>query len=85
MALQTDYSFCGMIIPNAYIRIEGINWSYQDGMSASVSVYADKEASAVTSFRADGLMVDNIGGQSIIGVIYTALKQSPEFASAVDV
>ncbi len=86
MALQTDYDFHGMTIPNAYLRVEGIEWGYSTGMSAVVAVYAEKESpNAITSFQIPAVPIDEASGQSIIGTIYAALKQTPQLSNAVDV
>ena len=42
MAIQTDYEFNGVVIPNAYIRIDRIMGGKRDGWSGVALVYKDK-------------------------------------------
>lgn len=54
MALQTDYNYNGLTIPNAYLRVLRIFGGKTEGWNSLVQVFPAKPAPYVQEFDADG-------------------------------
>jgi len=54
MALQANYNFRGITIPNAYIRIERVFGGKKEGWNSVVAVYPEKPSAAAQEFDAEG-------------------------------
>jgi len=54
MAIQTDYNFNGLTIPNAYVRIDRLWGSSREGWSSLVGVYMEVVMPAVAAVGIEG-------------------------------
>ena len=54
MAIQTNYDFNSLIIPNAYVRIDRLWGSSKEGWSSLVGVYMEVVMPAVAAVGVEG-------------------------------
>jgi hypothetical protein len=54
MAIQTNYDFNGLTIPNAYVRIDRLWGSSREGWNSLVGVYMEVAAPAISAVGIEG-------------------------------
>lgn len=93
MALQLDFPWRGVTIPQAYVRLDHVRGGKRENRSTPqmpgeaiwhgvVGIYADANQ-PVPLFTVD-VIVPWVADQDPFPVLYAALKAAPEFAAAVD-
>jgi hypothetical protein len=81
MAIQTNYAYNGVTIPNCYCRIDSVQGN-KSAIIAEVSFQATSSNQAFYSkaFR----FTPDMNGENFIKQAYLHLKTLPEFADATD-
>lgn len=93
MALQCNYTFKGIQVPNAYVRLDRVSGSKREGSMvpqmpgqalwmANVVVFAEDKITQIT-YDVFTLPLEDFN-VNIFDLFYTHLKTLPEFAGAVD-
>jgi len=83
MALRLVFDFHGLVAPEAYARVEQVEWKYGEVATATIVVYATQaEASPISSFIVELPDFDPTAAQT---QAYTGSKETDVFLSAVDV
>lgn len=81
MAIQCNYDFNGILIPNAYIRVDRVTGSSKEGWNSLVGVYnvVGDEKKLITQFNKSTSYSENERGYVSL---YNALKA--DYAESVD-
>lgn len=83
MALKISYTtHHGIVIPEAYVRVESIRFIGKSQIDFSGCIYYDPLKSVLESRQM--FCAYDIAGDNPIAQAYTHLKTLPEFADAVD-
>ena len=82
MAITQYLTVRGILLPEAYIRIDRLTGGKYAGFQAEAGLYASRDV----SFPLDtvGFAFDFVVGEDLLVTAYAALKRLPEFTEAKD-
>lgn len=85
MALQMDKTFNGLVIPNAYIRIERLEIRTKTNMQAVVSINVNAQSTTPLFYQGYDTTYDLANVKNALKQAYEQLKALSDFSGAVDV
>ena len=85
MAFQMDKSFNGLVVPNAYIRIERVELRAKTDMYVVVSVNVDAQSTTPLYYQGYSVVYDLNNPNNALKQSYEKLKLLTDFSAAIDV
>jgi len=82
MAITQSLTVRGIVLPEAYIRIDRLTGGKYAGFQAEVGLYARQDVSL--PLDTVGFAFGFVAGQDLLETAYAALKGLPEFKEAKD-
>ena len=81
MALTSDYSFNGITVSQAYVKVQSVLGD-KNNVAVEVAFFADSTQQPFTNKRYE--FTPDLDGSNFIQQAYEYLKTLPEFADATD-
>jgi hypothetical protein len=84
MALKKSFEVMqGLIVPDAYIRIQNVNIAHGEQAGATIHIYVNNQAKEPVKVLCYGFQHSH-GAGSAVAQAYNHIKTLPEFAGAGD-
>jgi len=89
MALKGSYTWRGIDLPEAYVRIANVSGNPRDGFAVEFVIYSTKEFASANEnkykfMQGAQMQIESKDPTQIFSAGYAALKQRPELSHFVD-